>query len=76
MSDQTMKFPISFDDLLRLHPPRAIHDEMSYRETQQIVDNLTSIPNLSEGQSAYLETLSILMEAYEDKHHPILSPER
>ena len=63
--------PTTFADLVRLHPPRAIHDETDYRNTQEIVDALTSIPKLSKGQAEYLDTLSVLMEAYEEEHHAI-----
>ena len=63
--------PSAFAELVRLHPPRVIHDETDYDNTQEIVDALTSIPHLSRGQSDYLETLSVLMEAYEEEHHAI-----
>ncbi len=63
--------PTDFDSLVRLHPPAAIHDEVGYENTQEIVDALTSVPTLSAGQSRYLDTLSVLMEAYEDDTHAI-----
>ena len=63
--------PAAFEELVRLHPPRVIHDEAGYGNTQEIVDALTGIPRLSKGQSEYLETLGVLMEAYEQEHHAI-----
>jgi HTH-type transcriptional regulator/antitoxin HigA len=54
-----------------MHPPRVLHDESDFANTQEIVDALTSIPILSAGQREYLETLTVLMEAYEDEHHRI-----
>ncbi len=54
-----------------MHPPRVIHDESDFVNTQEIMDALTSIPILPEGQGEYLETLSVLVEAYEREHHRI-----
>jgi HTH-type transcriptional regulator / antitoxin HigA len=65
------ELPQDFEALVRLFPPRAIHDEIEYRNTQQMIDALTNVPRLTKGQKEYLDTLSILMEAYEDEHHPI-----
>ena len=62
--------PTGFADLVRLHPPRAIHDEVAYRNAREIIDALTSLPKLSPGQGDYLDTLTILFEAYEDENHP------
>jgi HTH-type transcriptional regulator / antitoxin HigA len=63
--------PTRFDSLVRLHPPCAIHDEAAFENTQEMIDALTSLPALSQGQADYLETLTILLEAYEDEHHSI-----
>jgi antitoxin component HigA of HigAB toxin-antitoxin module len=57
--------------LVRLMPPQAIHDETSYSNTQEMIDRLTSLPRLTRGQERYLDTLSILLEAYEDEHETI-----
>src|SRR5436305_659252 len=69
------KLPADFAELVRMHPPRAIRDEADYDNTQEVVDLLTSIPRLTKGQSEYLETLSVLMEAYEAAHHLIDTPD-
>jgi len=68
---QSEKLPAAFRDLVRLFPPQAIHDEIGYANTQEMIDRLTSLANLSAGQSEYLETLTILFEAYENEHERI-----
>jgi HTH-type transcriptional regulator / antitoxin HigA len=52
-------------------PPQAIHDESGYHNTQEMVDRLTSLPRLTPDQERYLDTLTILMEAYEAEHDAI-----
>ena len=49
-----------------MYPPCAIHDDVAYDNTQEIVDTLTNLSKLSAGQEKYLETLSILMAKYEE----------
>jgi len=63
--------PTSFNDLVKIHPPMAIHDEVGYRNAMEMVDGLTCLPKRTTGQSSYLETLSILISAYEDEAHAI-----
>jgi antitoxin component HigA of HigAB toxin-antitoxin module len=65
------KLPGNFAELVRLFPPQAIHDEVGYANTQEMIDRLTSLPKLTGGQSEYLETLTILFEAYEEEHERI-----
>jgi HTH-type transcriptional regulator/antitoxin HigA len=65
------KLPAGFSDLVRLFPPQAIHDEIGYVNTQEIIDQLTSLAKLTAGQAEYLETLTILFEAYEKEHERI-----
>ena len=67
----TNRLPKRFDELVRLHTPRAIHDETEYEATQAIIDRLTSVANLTKDQSEYLDTLAVLLEAYEREHHAI-----
>jgi antitoxin component HigA of HigAB toxin-antitoxin module len=68
---QSEKLPAKFADLVRLFPPQAIHDEVGYANTQEMIDRLTSLPRLTTGQAEYLETLTILFEAYEKEHEQI-----
>lgn len=70
-SNKFAPLPTDLDALVKMHPPLAIHDEVGYRKTQEIIDRLTSVPRLSPGQAAYLDTISILFEAYENEHHDI-----
>jgi HTH-type transcriptional regulator/antitoxin HigA len=68
-SELPRRLPSDLESLVRLHPPLAIHDEVAYRNTQEMIDALTSLPRLSKGQMQYLDTLTILFEAYEDEYH-------
>jgi HTH-type transcriptional regulator / antitoxin HigA len=63
--------PTDFEDLVRVFPPRPIHDEVGYENAQEMIDALVALPKRSKGQSEYLETLSILFGAYEKEAHPI-----
>jgi HTH-type transcriptional regulator/antitoxin HigA len=54
-----------------MHPPLAIADEVAYANSMEIIDALTRLPKLSSNQAEYLNTLSILADAYENEHHPI-----
>ena len=61
------KLPGDFDSLVRLHPPAAIHDEVAYENAIGLVNKLTSVPKPTDGQLKYLDTLTILIERYEDE---------
>jgi antitoxin component HigA of HigAB toxin-antitoxin module len=61
------KLPSDFDSLVRTNPPAAIHDEVAYENTMDLVNKLTSLPDPTEGQLKYLDTLTILVERYEDE---------
>ncbi len=63
--------PKDLGSLMQMHPPVAIHDQVTYRNTQEIIDALTSVPRLSKDQMQYLDTLTILFEAYEEEHHAL-----
>src|ERR1700744_308162 len=71
MKTQNEKLPTGFAELVRQFPPQAIHDEVGYANMQEMIDRLTSLPKLTSGQSEYLETLTILFEAYEKQHEQI-----
>jgi HTH-type transcriptional regulator/antitoxin HigA len=71
IASKSKKLPSEFEDLVRLHPPRPIHDESDYDNMQEVIDRLTCIARPSKGQQEYLETLSILFAAYEAEHHAI-----
>jgi HTH-type transcriptional regulator / antitoxin HigA len=59
--------PGDFESLVRFHPPAAIHDEVAYENAMDLVNKLTSLPSPTEGQLKYLDTLTILIERYEDE---------
>ncbi len=65
------KLATRFEDLVGVLPPRAIHDEIEYEQVIRMLDRLTSLPRLTKGQERYLETLSVLVEAYERDQHAI-----
>ena len=65
------RMPSSFRELVQKLPPSAIHDEVAYDNALAVIDALTRLPELTPGQSQYLDTLSILVEAYEKERHPI-----
>jgi antitoxin component HigA of HigAB toxin-antitoxin module len=59
--------PADFESLVRLQPPAAIHDDVAYRNAMDFVNKLTSLPNPTKGQLKYLDTMTILVERYEDE---------
>src|SRR3990172_818669 len=59
--------PSDFESLVRAQPPAAIHDEVAYENAMEWINKLTSLPNATEGQLKYLDTLTILVERYEDE---------
>jgi len=63
---KSQKLPRDFDSLVRLHPPAAVHDEVAYENAMDLVNKLTALPKPTEGQLKYLDTLTILVERYED----------
>ena len=65
------ELPGRFKDLVAAFPPRAIHDEADYDNTIEMLDSLTSLAERTKGQDEYLDTLAVLVEAYEDEHYPI-----
>lgn len=65
------ELPSDFESLVQLQPPCAIHDKVAYNNAQEMIDALTAIAKPSKGQLQYLDTLSILFEAYEDQHFAI-----
>jgi HTH-type transcriptional regulator/antitoxin HigA len=52
--------------------PRAIHDEIDYENTIEVIDALAGY-ELSDDQEIYLDTLSTLVAVYEDEYHAIES---
>jgi antitoxin component HigA of HigAB toxin-antitoxin module len=59
--------PGDFESLVRAHPPAAIHDDVAYENAMEWINKLTALPSATEGQLKYLDTLTILVERYEDE---------
>jgi HTH-type transcriptional regulator/antitoxin HigA len=63
--------PKTFAALSDLHPLRPIQDKVDFENAQEIADRLAILDRRTRDQNDYLETLSTLMEKYEDEHSPI-----
>jgi len=58
--------PRDFLGLVQLHPLMAVHDDVGYKNAMEIINALTRLTALTQGQIDYLESLSVLVGAYED----------
>jgi HTH-type transcriptional regulator / antitoxin HigA len=68
-----MKFsdmPQDYAGLVMMYMPRAVHDEIDYENTVEVIDAMAG-HDLSDDQEIYLDTLSTLVGVYEDEHHAI-----
>jgi HTH-type transcriptional regulator/antitoxin HigA len=64
------RVPGTFEDLNRLRPLYVIRSEREYERALKIARKLAmDSDDLTPGQLRYLETLSVLLEEYERKHH-------
>ena len=64
--------PGDYEGLVNMFMPKAIHDEIDYDNTVEVIDALAG-QKLSDDQELYLDTLSTLVEVYEEEHHGIRS---
>jgi len=64
------RLPRTYPGLVRLLPPRPIHDEVDLANAAEMIDRLAG-HNLNRDQEDYLDALSTFVEAYENEHHPI-----
>lgn len=63
------RLPTTFEGLVKLHPPRPIHEKAGYDNTAEVVDVLAVAgPRLNADQADYLELLSTLIERYDAGH--------
>lgn len=65
------KLPGSYADLVRILLPRAISDETELDNMIEMINRVLAQGKRTRDQDAYLETLSLLVEAYESVHHAI-----
>lgn len=63
--------PTTFDALIGELMPTAIHDKVAYANAMEMVRRLAVLPELSEDQTRYLDTLCVLAAAYEKNHRTI-----
>ena len=63
--------PGKFDELNRVLPLRPIDDDVSLENAQEMADALALLRDRTVDQEDYLETLSTLIEKYENEHHQI-----
>lgn len=70
MHTKFAKLPRDYHGLVMMFMPRALHDEIDYENTVEVIDALAG-HELSDDQELYLDTLSTLVEVYENEHHAI-----
>ena len=63
--------PTTFDALIGELMPTAIHDKAAYGNTMEMVRRLAVVPALNEDQSRYLDTLCVLVAAYEKNRRTV-----
>ena len=64
------RMPRNYRGLVTMYMPRAIHDQIDYDNTMEVIDAMAG-HELTDEQELYLDTLSTLVEAYEEEHHAI-----
>ena len=65
------QMPKSYPGLVKLMPPRTIHDDVDLENVTEIINRLAVLDHPTKDQEDYLETLSTLTVAYETAHHSI-----
>src|SRR5580693_2429997 len=63
--------PATFDALIGELMPAAIHDKVAYANALEMVRRLAVVPALNEDQTRYLDTLCVLVAAYEKMHRTV-----
>ena len=63
--------PETWAELAAELPLRPIHDDIEYDNAVEILDRLAVLDERTEDQEDYLETLSGLVERYDDEHFAI-----
>ena len=65
------KTPTRLAGLMRVVAPLAIRTQRDYQRMVAAIDRLAILDKRSAEQERYLDTLTILVEAYEREHHDI-----
>jgi HTH-type transcriptional regulator / antitoxin HigA len=60
--------PTTFDALIGELMPTAIHDKAAYENAMEMIRRLAVVPVHNEDQTRYLDTLCVLVAAYEKNH--------
>src|SRR4051794_1166533 len=63
--------PKTFDSLTTMRPLRPIRNESDLDAATQILDRLAVLDRRTRDQEDYLQTLSLLVETYEERNHAI-----
>ena len=63
--------PTTFDALIGEWMPAAIHDKAAYGSAMEMVRRLGVVPALNDDQTRYLDTLCVLVAAYEKNHRTV-----
>jgi HTH-type transcriptional regulator/antitoxin HigA len=72
----SIRLPSTFEGLCKLRWPLPIHDRVNLDNTLEIVDRLAGRADLTPGQEQYLETMTVLIEAYETRSFPVRTTQR
>ena len=70
-AERTTAIPKRLNELTRMLTPLAIDSERNYRKMLKWIDELAVLDKRTKDQDRFLETLTILVASYEDKHHQI-----
>lgn len=61
---------LPYEELLRVHRPRPIGDEVEAERVLALVSALLALPELDPAQQDFLELLTMLLHAHEAQQHP------
>lgn len=68
---ETRTFPTTWAELIQVHVPSPVLDDVGNENTLEIIDGLMNIADPTDDQTAYTDTLITLVEKYEAEHYPI-----
>ena len=63
--------PKTYEELFLEYLPQPIVDNVHYKNTLIMIENLMTIEDETEDQGKFLNLLVVLVEAYEQEHHAI-----